>query len=123
MLFVYYTPETQDEAHKLQDVAGKAGIEVTTFPAFVLEAWGPEDLRVDYPDIPEDLELLVSRMLDAQGWSKQKLMLWLGNPEASISNVFFVSISINCGNYLPCLAIICHRVLKRRHNWSLREKV
>ncbi len=49
------------------------------------------DAKLPDEDYVSDLKYkaLVSRMLDAQGWSKQKLMLWLDNPEASIVGVTY----------------------------------
>ena len=47
------------------------------------------DARLPDVDYVNDLKYkaLVSRMLSAQDWSKQKLMLWLENQESSIANL------------------------------------
>jgi hypothetical protein len=52
------------------------------------------DARLPDGDYVNDLKYkaLVSRMLSAQDWSKQKLMLWLENQESSIANLSDISL-------------------------------
>ena len=106
------------EARKATDKQyddGKGGLDISTFISYTLDQM--QVIKDEHAELPDDdyvndlkYKALVTRMLSSQAWAKQKLFLWLENPDLIINDVGYNSLKSTHRQWLSFLKQRKHSV-------------